>query len=133
MIIGFGNDLIDIRRIEKLMENNEQRFTEKYFTDLERETAETRRVNGNHICAYAKRFAAKEACAKALGTGFQDGIYMRDIGVINDEFGRPSLELTGAAAKRLKDLTPDGMKARLHLTLSDEPPMAQACVIIEAL
>ena len=133
MIIGTGSDLIDIRRVEKVMARFEQRFIERCFTDTERAKAERRRAAGTHIDTYAKRFAAKEACSKALGTGFNQGVFMKDIGVVNAPSGAPTLKLTGGALKRLQALTPPGMKAVIHLTLTDEPPLAKAFVIIEAI
>lgn len=132
MIIGIGSDLIDIRRVEKVMARFEQRFIARCFTDVERAKAERRRGAGTHIDTYAKRFAAKEACSKALGTGFSQGVYLRDIGVVNDPSGRPTLALTGGALVRLEALTPPGHEASIHLTLTDEPPLGQAQVIIEA-
>lgn len=132
MIIGTGSDLIDIRRFEKVMTRFEQRFVQRCFTEIERAKAERRRSGGTHIATYAKRFAAKEACSKALGTGFSMGVFMKDIGVVNKTTGEPTLELTGGALKRLQDLTPEGKTAVIHLTLSDEPPLAKAFVIIEA-
>lgn len=132
MIIGIGSDLIDIRRVEKVMRRFEQRFIARCFTDFERERAERRRAGGTHIATYAKRFAAKEACSKALGTGFNHGVFMKDIGVVNLPSGQPTLELTGGALKRLQSMIPPGMKFRIHLTLTDEPPLAQALVMIEA-
>jgi holo-[acyl-carrier protein] synthase len=132
MIIGIGSDLIDIRRVEKVMKRFEKRFIARVFTDTERKKAERRRSGGTHIATYAKRFAAKEACSKALGTGFNQGVYMKDIGVVNDLSGRPTLDLTGGALKRLQAMTPPGKKASISLTLTDEPPLAQALVIIEA-
>ena len=133
MIIGTGIDLIDIRRLEKLMEKHGERFKEKYFTEHEIELAESRKASGREILTLAKRFAAKEACAKALGTGFIDGLKMKEIGVLCDEKGKPSLELTGKAAERLEKMLPKATKANIHLSLTDEPPYAQAQVIIEAL
>lgn len=127
MIIGIGNDLIDIRRIEKTLDRFGDRFIERVFTPLERQKADGRR---NRVETYAKRFAAKEACSKALGTGFRRGVYWRDLGVINLRGGKPSMELTGGALKRLQELTPPGMKAQIDLTLTDEPPLGQAFVII---
>ncbi|MDP6690575.1 MAG: holo-ACP synthase [Alphaproteobacteria bacterium] len=127
MIIGIGNDLIDIRRIERTLERFGDRFIERIFTPLERQKAERRR---NRVETYAKRFAAKEACSKALGTGFRRGVYWRDLGVVNLPGGKPSMELTGGALKRLQELTPTGMKAQIDLTLTDEPPLGQAVVII---
>jgi holo-[acyl-carrier protein] synthase len=132
MIIGMGSDLIDIRRVEKTLARFGERFINRCFTDIERAKAERRRGSGTHIATYAKRFAAKEACAKALGTGFNQGVFMRDIGVVNDPAGRPTIILTGGAAKRLVALTPPGFKPVIHLTITDEPPIAQAQVIIEA-
>jgi holo-[acyl-carrier protein] synthase len=129
MIIGIGNDLIDIRRIEQTLERFGERFIERIFTPLEQQKAERRR---NRVETYAKRFAAKEACSKALGTGFRRGVFWRDLGVINLPGGKPSMELTGGALKRLQELTPPGMKAQIDLTLTDEPPLGQAFVIITA-
>lgn len=132
MIIGTGSDMIDIRRIEKTLERFGTRFIERCFTPAEIERAENLRASGKHISSYAKRFAAKEACSKALGTGIAQGVFMRDIGVINDALGKPSLVLTGGALKRLQAMTPSGKTIALHLTLSDDPPFGQASVIIEA-
>ena len=128
-----GSDLIDIRRVEKVMARYERRFIERCFTPVEIEKAERRRCGGTHIATYAKRFAAKEACSKALGTGFSNGVFLKDIGVVNDPFGRPTLALSGGAEKRLQSMVPAGKTARIHLTLTDEPPLAQALVVIEAL
>lgn len=133
MIVGIGSDLIDIRRVEKVMARYEDRFIARCFTDIEREKAERRRGAGTHIATYAKRFAAKEACSKALGTGFNHGVYLRDIGVVNDENGAPTLNLTGGARKKLESMVPKGKTPAIHLTLSDEPPLAKALVIIEAI
>lgn len=132
MIIGIGSDLIDIRRMEKVMKRFEQRFIARVFTDTERAKAERRRPGGTHINTYAKRFAAKEAMSKALGTGFNQGVYMKDIGVVNLPSGAPTLQLTGGALSRLQALTPEGYEVVIHLTLTDEPPLGQAQVIIEA-
>ena len=129
MIIGIGNDLIDIRRIERTVERFGDRFIQRIFTPLEQKKAERRR---NRVETYAKRFAAKEACSKALGTGFRKGVFWRDLGVVNLPGGKPSMELTGGALKRLQELTPAGMKAQIDLTLTDEPPLGQAIVIISA-
>jgi holo-[acyl-carrier protein] synthase len=129
MIIGVGTDLIDIRRIERTLERFGERFLERVFTPAERVRAE-RRVD--RAAAYAKRYAAKEACAKALGTGFRQGVYWRDIGVLSRPSGQPVLELSGGAARRLAALTPAGMSARIDLSLSDEPPLGQAVVVISA-
>lgn len=132
MIIGIGSDLLDIRRVEKVMQRYEQRFIARCFTDIERTKAERRRPGGMHIDTYAKRFAAKEALSKALGTGFAGGVYMKDIGVVNTPGGAPTLMLTGGALTRLEAMTPPGYKPVIHLTLTDEPPLAKALVIIEA-
>ena len=132
MIIGVGSDLIDIRRVEKVFARYEDRFIKRSFTETERNKAERRRLAGTHIATYAKRFAAKEACSKALGTGFSQGVYMKDIGVVNSPSGLPTIELTNGAHARLQLLTPPGYKAVIHLTLTDEPPLAKAFVIIEA-
>lgn len=133
MIIGMGSDLIDIRRIEKTLERFGQRFIERCFAEEEIAKAERRREAGTHIATYAKRFAAKEACSKALGTGFNHGVFMKDIAVINDQNGKPTLRLTGGAKVRLDQLTPAGKTAVIHVTLTDEPPMGMANVVIEAL
>ncbi len=130
MIIGIGNDLIDIRRIERTLDRFGDRFIQRIFTPLEQKKAERRR---NRVETYAKRFAAKEACSKALGTGFRRGVFWRDLGVINLPGGKPSMELTGGALKRLQELTPAGMKAQIDLTLTDEPPLGQAMVIISVI
>src|SRR5271157_5357133 len=130
MIIGIGSDITDVRRIAKVIDRHGERFIDRIFTATERARAEKRR---NRIETYAKRFAAKEACAKALGTGMRAGVWWRDIGVVNLPSGRPSLELTGGAKRRLEALTPAGYEARIDLTMTDEGPMAQAFVIIWAL
>jgi holo-[acyl-carrier protein] synthase len=127
MILGVGVDLIDIRRIERTLARFGARFTARCFTELERAKADRRRTRA---ATYAKRFAAKEACSKALGTGFDQGVFMRDIGVVNLPSGQPTLALTGGAARRLDAMTPAGHVAELHLTLTDEPPLAQALVFI---
>jgi holo-[acyl-carrier protein] synthase len=129
MILGLGSDLIDIRRIEKAIERFGDRFLDRIFTDAERRKCD-RRVNP--AASYARRFAAKEACSKALGTGFRCGVFWRDLGVVNLTSGQPSMRLTGGALRRLEEITPAGMTARLDVTLTDEPPMAQAIVIISA-
>jgi holo-[acyl-carrier protein] synthase len=131
MILGIGNDLTDMRRIEKAISRFGGRFIRRCFTDEEIARAESRREAGTHIATYARRFAAKEACAKALGTGIAQGVFLRDIGVVNDELGRPALCLTGGAASRLASLTPPGKTARIHLAITDEPPLAAAQVMIE--
>jgi len=129
MIIGIGNDLIDIRRIERTLERFGDRFINRIFTDIEQEKSERR---ANRTASYAKRFAAKEACSKALGTGFRKGVFWRDMGVVNLRGGKPTMTLTGGAAKRLAGLTPDGMTAQIDISLTDEPPLAEASVIISA-
>lgn len=127
MILGVGNDLIDIRRIEKTLERYGERFIARVFTDVERSKSEARR---QRAASYAKRFAAKEACAKALGTGLRRGVYWRDMGVVNLPSGRPTLRLTGGAAKVLEEMTPEGYEVRIDLTLTDDFPLAAAIVII---
>ena len=129
MIIGIGSDLCDIRRIEKSLARFGERFIARCFTQVERDRSERK---ATRAASYAKRFAAKEACAKALGTGLRLGVYWRDMGVVNLRSGAPTLRLTGGAAARLAKLTPAGCEAVIHLTMTDEPPMAQAFVIIEA-
>ncbi|HEV8027581.1 MAG TPA: holo-ACP synthase [Stellaceae bacterium] len=129
MILGIGSDLIDIRRIERTIERYGDRFLSRIFTAAERERSDRR---AHRVASYAKRYAAKEACSKALGTGFRRGVYWRDLGVVNLASGRPTLVLTGGALARLEAMTPAGMIARIDLTLTDEPPIAQAFVIITA-
>jgi holo-[acyl-carrier protein] synthase len=129
MIIGIGSDLIDIRRIEKTLERYGERFVGRVFTDIERRKSERRRMRA---ASYAKRFAAKEACAKALGTGLHQGVFWRDMGVVNLRSGKPTMALTGGAAERLKAIMPAGMSPVIHVTITDEWPLAQAFVIIEA-
>ncbi|MDP6173228.1 MAG: holo-ACP synthase [Rhodospirillales bacterium] len=129
MIIGIGSDLIDIRRIEKTLERFGQRFIDRLFTPLEQAKSERRK---NRAASYAKRFAAKEACSKALGTGFRKGVFWRDLGVANLKSGKPTMVLTGGALERLGELTPPGMEAQIDLSLTDDFPMAQAIVIISA-
>lgn len=129
MIIGIGSDLIDIRRIEKTLERHDERFTRRVFTDIERAKSDRRRMRA---ASYAKRFAAKEACAKALGTGLARGVFWRDMGVVNLPGGKPTMHLTGGAQKRLAAMTPKGHRAHIHLTITDDMPLAQAFVIIEA-
>ncbi|MDJ0387102.1 holo-ACP synthase [Roseomonas sp. E05] len=131
MIIGLGNDIVDIRRIERSIERYGERFLERVFTPLERKKAESR-TEKLRAATYAKRFAAKEAASKALGTGFRNGVFWRDLGVINLSTGQPSLRLTGGAAKRLDAITPPGHGAQVSLTMTDEYPYAQAIVIIAA-
>ncbi|AHB49485.1 4'-phosphopantetheinyl transferase [Hyphomicrobium nitrativorans NL23] len=129
MIIGIGNDLIDIRRIEATLLRFGDRFLDRVFTDVERAKSDRRR---QRAASYAKRFAAKEACAKALGTGFGQGVYWRDMGVVNLPSGRPTLALTGGAAEHLASLVPAGYMPRIDLTLTDDYPLAEAVVIISA-
>lgn len=131
MIIGLGNDLIDIRRIERTLDRFGERFLLRVFTDIERQKSDRRVMT--RAASYAKRFAAKEACSKALGTGFRQGVFWRDMGVVNLSSGRPTLHLTGGARQRLVDLTPEGMDVRIDLTLTDDFPLAQAIVIISAI
>ena len=129
MILGIGSDMIDIRRIEQVIERFGDRFLDRIFTDAERRKCDRR---ANRSASYARRFAAKEACSKALGTGFRNGVFWRDLGVVNLASGRPCMRLTGGALRRLEEITPEGMAARLDVTLTDEPPLAQAVVIITA-
>jgi holo-[acyl-carrier protein] synthase len=129
MIVGIGSDLIDIRRIEKTLERYGEKFIERIFTPVEVRKSEGR---AQRAASYAKRFAAKEACAKALGTGLRAGVFWRDMGVVNLRSGKPTMALTGGAAKRLAVLVPDGHRAHIHLTITDDFPLAQAFVIIEA-
>jgi holo-[acyl-carrier protein] synthase len=130
MIIGIGSDITDVRRIAKVIDRHGQRFIDRVFTPVERAKAEKRR---NRVETYAKRFAAKEACAKALGTGLRAGVWWRDMGVVNLPSGRPTLELTGGAKRRLEAITPAGYEARIDLTITDEGPMAHAFVVISAI
>ena len=130
MILGLGSDMIDIRRIERAIERYGDRFLDRVFTEVERRKCD-RRVN--RAAGYARRFAAKEACAKALGTGFRRGVFWRDLAVVNLPTGQPTMQLKGGALRRLAELTPPGMTARLDLTMTDEPPLAEAVVIITAL
>ena len=129
MIVGLGSDLCDIRRVEQTLERFGDRFVERCFTPVEREKSERRT---NRAASYAKRFAAKEACAKALGTGLNAGVFWRDMGVVNLPSGQPTMTLTGGAAARLASLLPAGHSAVIHITLTDEYPLAQAYVLIEA-
>ncbi|QKD04670.1 holo-ACP synthase [Mesorhizobium loti] len=130
MIIGIGSDLIDIRRIEKSLERHGQRFVQRIYTEVEQARSENRRARA---ASYAKRFAAKEACAKALGTGLAQGVFWRDMGVVNLPSGAPTMALTGGALARLDKILPGGHRAAIHLTITDDFPLAQAFVIIEAL
>ena len=129
MIVGIGSDIVDVRRIERAVTRHGERFLMRIFTDTERATAKRRT---KQIETYAKRFAAKEACAKALGTGFRAGVFFRDMGVVNLRSGRPTMELTGGAQARLRAITPKGCEARIDVTITDEGPMAQAFVVISA-
>jgi holo-[acyl-carrier protein] synthase len=129
MIIGLGSDIVDVRRIAKVIERHGDRFLDRIYTAAERAKAERR---ANRVETYAKRFAAKEACAKALGTGFRRGVFWRDLGVVNLPGGKPSMKLTGGALKRLQAITPPGCQANIDLSLTDEGPTAQAIVIISA-
>ena len=129
MIVGIGSDLIDIRRIRNTLDRFGDRFTHRCFTEIERKRADGRRRRAE---TYAKRFAAKEACAKALGTGFRRGVFWRDMGVVNLPGGKPTMTLTGGAAQRLAELLPDGMEGRIDVSITDEPPLAQVIVVISA-
>jgi holo-[acyl-carrier protein] synthase len=130
VILGLGSDLSDIRRIQDSLDRFGDRFRQRIFTELERTRSERK---ADAAASYAKRFAAKEACAKALGTGMRRGVFWRDMGVVNMRSGQPTMALTGGALARLEEMTPPGMKAVIHLTLTDDHPYAQAFVIIEAL
>ena len=129
MILGLGNDLIDIRRIEKTIVRHGERFLNRVYTDIERAKSDRRAARA---ASYAKRFAAKEACAKALGTGLNQGVFWRDMGVVNLPGGKPTMRLTGGALKRLEKITPSGYQAQIDLTITDDFPLAQAIVIISA-
>ena len=129
MIIGLGNDIIDIRRVERTIKRYGERFLSRVFTEIERRKSDNR---AGRAASYAKRFAAKEACAKALGTGFRQGVFWRDVGVVNLPSGRPTLQLTGGAAQALEQLTPEGHEVRIDLSITDDFPTAQAIVIISA-
>ena len=130
MILGIGSDIIDIRRIERTLERFGERFVERVFTETERRKSDGR---ANRAASYAKRFAAKEACSKALGTGFRAGVFWRDMGVVNLSSGKPTMRLTGGALERLAAIPPSGMLAQIDLSLTDDEPQAQAIVIISAL
>jgi holo-[acyl-carrier protein] synthase len=129
MILGIGSDICDIRRIAQSLERFGERFTQRIFTEKERMKAEGRLTRAE---TYARRFAAKEACAKALGTGIAHGVFWREMEVVNLPGGQPSMKLTGGAAARLRKLTPEGHEAVIHVSLTDDPPIAQAFVVIEA-
>lgn len=130
MILGIGNDVIDIRRIEETLEKYGERFVNRLFTDVEIRKSEKRAARA---ASYAKRFAAKEACSKALGTGFRAGVFWKDLGVVNEPSGKPTMVLTGGAKVHLDRLTPPGHTVRIHLTITDDFPYAHALVMIEAL
>ena len=130
MIVGLGADIVDIRRIAATLDRFGARFTHRVFTAVERARAE-RRLRPEET--YARRFAAKEACAKALGTGLRNGVFWRDMAVVNLPTGQPTIELSGGALRRLQSLTPSGMRCRIDVTLTDEPPIAQAIVVITAI
>ncbi|MCX7347060.1 MAG: holo-ACP synthase [Alphaproteobacteria bacterium] len=129
MIVGLGNDIVDIRRVEKTLERYGERFIRRLFTDIEIAKSERR---AQRAASYAKRFAAKEACSKALGTGFRKQVFWRDMGVVNLPSGRPTMVLTNGARAQLEKLIPEGHEARIHLTITDDFPYAQAIVMIEA-
>ncbi len=129
MIVGVGSDLCDVRRIEQTLDRFGQRFIDRCFTEVEQRRSDAR---AGRAASYAKRFAAKEACAKALGTGLRGGVFWRDMGVVNLPSGQPTMRLTGGAAERLKAILPAGAEAFIHLTITDEDPFAQAFVVIEA-
>lgn len=131
MIIGIGSDLIDIRRIEKTIGRFGDRFLDRIFTETEKARSARRPLT--RMASFAKRFAAKEACSKALGTGFRKGVFWRDMGVVNLPGGKPTMQLTGGALARLQSLLPPGHKAQIDLTITDEPPLAQAFVMISAI
>ncbi len=130
MILGLGSDIIDIRRIEKTIARYGDRFLQRVFTEAERERSDRRAARA---ASYAKRFAAKEACAKALGTGLRRGVYWRDMGVVNLRSGRPTIVLTGGAAAQLQRITPRGYRPQVHVTLTDDYPLAEAVVVIAGL
>jgi holo-[acyl-carrier protein] synthase len=127
MIIGLGSDIVDIRRIEKTLERFGDRFVRRIYTVTEQKKSDRR---ANRAASYARRFAAKEACSKALGTGFRGGVYWRDLGVVNLPSGKPSMKLTGGALKRLEELMPEGMSAQIDLSITDDDSLAQAIVLI---
>ncbi len=129
MILGLGSDLIDIRRIEQTLDRFGERFIDRIFTDIEQQKSERR---SERAASYAKRFAAKEACSKALGTGFRKGVFWKDMGVVNEPSGRPTMHLTGGAGRQLAEMVPAGSSAKVHITITDDFPWAQAFVIIEA-
>ena len=130
MILGIGNDIIDIRRIQRTLDRFGERFTHRLYTEVERSRSDRRELRA---ASYAKRFAAKEACSKALGTGFRRGVFWRDMGVVNLPTGQPTLALSGGALARLEEITPSGMAPAIHLTITDDDLQAQAIVIISAI
>ena len=129
MILGIGNDIIDIRRVEESINRFGRRFIDRIFTEVEQQKSDRR---ANRAASYAKRFAAKEACSKALGTGFRRGVYWRDMGVVNLPSGKPTMKLTGGALERLQEITPPGMTPQIDVTITDDGPIAQVIVIISA-
>jgi holo-[acyl-carrier protein] synthase len=129
MILGIGFDIVDIRRIERVLDRHGERFVSRIYTDIERARADRR---ANRAATYAKRYAAKEACAKALGTGLRAGVFWRDMGVVNERSGRPTMQLTGGALNRLQAITPAGLEPQINVSITDEWPMAQAFVVISA-
>ena len=129
MILGLGSDLIDIRRIEKTLDRFGERFINRVFTEVEQKKSDRRSARA---ASYAKRFAAKEACSKALGTGFRKGVFWRDMGVVNEPSGRPTMRLTGGAGEHLAGMMPPGYQPKVHITITDDFPLAQAFVVIEA-
>jgi holo-[acyl-carrier protein] synthase len=129
MILGIGNDIIDIRRVEDSINRFGRRFIDRIFTEIEQQKSDRR---ANRAASYAKRFAAKEACSKALGTGFRRGVYWRDMGVVNLPSGKPTMKLTGGALERLQEITPPGMTPQIDVTITDDGPIAQVIVIISA-
>ena len=129
MIVGLGSDIINIGRIERAISRYGDRCIDRIFTEIEKQKSDGR---AERAASYAKRFAAKEACSKALGTGLRRGVYWRDMGVVNLDSGKPTMALTGGALARLDEILPDGCEARIEVSLSDEPPLAQAIVVISA-
>ncbi len=130
MIVGLGSDIVDIRRVARTLDRFGERFTHRIFTAVERARSERR---ARRVESYARRFAAKEACAKALGTGFRKGVFWRDMAVVNLPSGKPTMKLTGGALQRLQSLAPSGMRCQIDVTLTDEPPIAQAIVVITSI
>jgi holo-[acyl-carrier protein] synthase len=132
MILGIGSDIITVDRIKTVIENHGDRFINRIFAKDEIQKAQSRAGTGQDIATYAKRFAAKEACAKALGTGFTQGVYFKDMILTNDEHGKPTMSLTGGALQRLQTMTPNGLNAYIHVSITDDQNLTQAFVIIEA-